>query len=194
MKKKEPSTYHQDLPGVLLYEGDIDGLISILRTSENLTVSFEHGDIVYETLAELREHQGEVLRELKITVEDEARFTFSTSVSFSKSPMGDVVYLLFGRGNELPFRQATDFLKARRRWRLVNDSLFRFIQVCLYGLPFGYFLPQAVCRNLIFLKKRHEYVGFFSRNESPIVRAGFGIAGSIVGYVIRFLQETWSGF
>ena len=53
---------------VVLYESDITDLVSILQdTEENLTVEFERGDTIYETLDELRGHQGEVLHDFKLT-------------------------------------------------------------------------------------------------------------------------------
>ena len=113
MKKKATTAHSELLPVVVLYEGDIDALISILSTSENPTVSFEHGDTVYETLAELREHQGEVLRDLTLRVEarntaDRVLFPSDLSVSFWKS----FVQLYCDAAHELEFRQATEFLKA----------------------------------------------------------------------------------
>ena len=227
MKKKNPPWRHTTvLPLVVLYEGDIDDLVSILRTSENSTVSFNHGDTVYETLAELREHQGEVLRELSLEVEtrvvdnDVAEFTtHSTQQSSVSLESNKPVILSCDSAHELQFRQATDFLKARRRWILDNDYLWAFVAVCLIVLPvLGFFSalsyldpspqraiimlgigvvwaatfwfsPVSIRRNLILLKKRHEHAGFFRRNESQIVRAGFGFAGGILGYVIRLLQE-----
>ena len=223
MKKKEPTTYTELLPVVVLYEGDIDGLISILRTSEESTVSFEHGDTVYETLAELREYQGEVLRDLTLRIEthnDADGFTHPTDVSFSKYFLSHRVSLSVDSAHELQFRRAIEYLKARRRRILGNDFLWIFVQTCLFVLPvFGYLhiriyfdpSPQRFIillgigvlwaasvlfftqvnfrRNLIVLKKRHEHASFFRRNESQIVRAGFGLAGGILGYVIRLLQE-----
>ena len=114
MRKKIPDRYSQWFPVVVLYAGDIDHLVSIFRTSESATVSFEHGDIVYETLAELREHQGEVLREFELVVEtsgDEIGYTRS-SVDFKS----DCVYLSSESAHELPFRQAKDFLELKCRW------------------------------------------------------------------------------
>ena len=116
MKKKNPPWQHMtSLPLVVLYEGDIDDLVSILRTSENSTVSFNHGDTVYETLAELREHQGEMLREFTLEVETRVVDTYLTQrskVSLSKNSG----VLSCDSAHELQFRQATELLKARRRW------------------------------------------------------------------------------
>ena len=57
------------------------------------------------------------------------------------------------------------------------------IQVLARGV--WIFTLSNLRQNLIFLKKRHEHAGFFRRHESHIVRAGFGLAGGILGYAIR---------
>ena len=89
MKKKiTPFRHTTVFPLVVLYEGDIDELVSILRTSESSTVSFNYGDTAYETLAELREDQGEVLRELQLEVaarEVDTSFAQRSTVSLSKN-------------------------------------------------------------------------------------------------------------
>ena len=126
MKKKEPRHHTERLPVVVLYEGDINELASILHTSESSTVSFEKGDTIYESLDELRELQGEVLHDFNLVVEthsDEIGYTHS-SVNFKS----DHVMLSCNSTHELPFRQAIDFFKARRRWMAkVPDSLWFFM-------------------------------------------------------------------
>ena len=88
---------------------------------------------------ELREHQGEVLRELSLEVEtrvvdnDVAEFTtHSTQRSSVSLESNKPVVLSCDSAHELQFRQATDFLKARRRWILDNDYLWAFVT----GLPY----------------------------------------------------------
>ena len=205
---------------VVLYESDITDLVSIFQdTEENLTVEFERGDTIYETLDELRELEGEVFHDFKLTVETTDEISRPrASVSFESDYVG---LSCNGPAQELPFRQAIDFLKARRRWMAkVPDSLWSFMDFLF--LPAAFFLIYAalvyagyaseplllvvslgVCiflvyalgrlvkihRNLLFLKKRHEHAGFFRRNESHIVKAGIGLVAGILGYVIRLLQE-----
>ena len=205
---------------VVLYESDITDLVSIFQdTEENLTVEFERGDTIYETLDELRELEGEVLHDFNLTVKTNDEISWPrASVSFES----DYVWLSCnGPVQELPFRQAIDFLKARCRWMAkVPDPLWFFMDflvlpaaffpnLCCAGLrrlrvgaaPLSglawrlYFLVYAlgglvkIHRNLLFLKKRHEHAGFFRRNESHIVKAGIGLVAGILGYVIRLLQE-----
>ena len=206
-------------PVVVLYESDIDELVSTFCTSKNSTVSFEHGDSIYDTLAALREDQGDVLREFKLEVvtRDEEIHRARSSVSFESG--GGILYC--DSAHELQFRQATEFLKARRRWMgKISDTLWFVMQsspfcisvvayfniriysdpslqrsIILYSIAvFGVvsawlFSRVTIRRNLLFLKKRHEHAGFFRRNESHIVRAAFGVAGGILGYVIRLIQE-----
>ena len=112
---------------VVLYESDITDLVSILQdTEENLTVEFERGDTIYETLDELRGHQGEVLHDFKLTVKTNDEISRPrASVSFESDYVG---LSCNGPAQELPFRQAIDFLKARRRWMAkVPDSLWFFM-------------------------------------------------------------------
>ena len=140
MKKKEPRHHTERLPVVVLYEGDINELASILHTSESSTVSFEKGDTIYESLDELRELQGEVLYDFNLVVEthsDEIGYTHS-SVNFKS----DHVMLSCNSTHELSFRQATDFLKARRRWTAkVPDPLWEIMYFLF--LPAAFFLMYA---------------------------------------------------
>ena len=205
---------------VVLYESDITDIVSIFQdTEENLTVEFERGDTIYETLDELRELEGEVLHDFNLTVKANDEISWPrASVSFESDYVG---LSCNGPAQELPFRQAIDFLKARRRWMAkVPDPLWSFMDFLflpaalfliyaalvyagyasgplLFVVSFGVciFLVSAlgglvkIRRNLLFLKKRHEHAGFFRRNESHIVKAGIGLVAGILGYVIRLLQE-----
>ena len=180
-------------------------------------MEFERGDTIYETLDELRGHQGEVLHDFKLTVKTNDEISRPrASVSFESDYVG---LSCNGPAQELPFRQAIDFLKARRRWMAkVPDSLWFFMGlvfppagfVLIYAalfyagyvpsrffvwVLFGVYIVVSAAvsgrvkihRNLIFLKKRHEHAGFFRRNESHIVKAGIGLIFGILGYVIRML-------
>ena len=221
MKKKKPTGRIEQLPVVVLYQGDIEELASILKEEESSPVSFELGDTVYDTLDELREHQGEMLREFAIVVEtrsDDFRYE-RAYVSFE----GDHVWLCCSPTQELSFLRAREFLKARRRWMskapdalwpvlslllpLLVLSTLLTVTLRLYTSPFGGFMfwvmiivyvvgmiavfsdRVRIRRNLLFLKKRHEHVGFVKRHESHIVKYGIGIISGILGYLIRLLQD-----
>ena len=88
----------------------------------------------------LREIQGEVLHDFELTVKanDEINWRRS-SVSFQSDYVG---LSCNGPVQELPFRQAIDFLKARRRWTAkVPDPLWEIMNFLF--LPAAFFLIYA---------------------------------------------------
>ena len=174
MKKKEPTVRWERLPVVVLYQGDIEELASILKKTENSTVSFELGDTVYDTLAELREHQGEVLREFEIVVK-----THSDDIGYERADVSfksDYVSLTCGATQELSFRRAREFLKAKCRWMgKVPDSLW-----IVLSLP----LPLLVLSALPIVA--------LSLSTSPLSRfvLWVSIIVSVVGLVALFSERV----
>ena len=199
---------------VVLYQDDIERLITILSMSASTNVALEHRDFIYETFAELREAQGNLIRELELRATPTDANTYRNSVISLK---GTLVHLHFDATHELAFRQAKDFLGSRYHWtaRLPAWTWFwvvPFLPLLLLTSALNFIDPVpaqtiglVACAitgvwiwasvlilrrpNFIFLHKRHEHTGFAKRHESTIVKALFGLAGSMVGYVLRLLQE-----
>ena len=220
MRQKAPTEHTQHLSIVVLYEDDIDRLLTILNMSGSATVSLEHGAFIFDTLNELRNAKGDVIRELRLKSEpnDDNTRHRSSLVSFD----GSHVHLYFDATHELAFLQAKDFLSARRAWTAkVPTSVWFGMTIVIFfspivvfntqlptdgALPFWtnavagallawplagfWFLLRIFQRhNVIYLKKRHEIPRFVKRHESTIVKSLIGLGGSIIGYVIRLIQE-----
>ena len=220
MRQKAPTNHSQQLSNVVLYEDDIVRLMAILNMSGSATVSLEHGDFIYDTLEELRNVNGDVIRELQLTgtLNDDSYRYRRSYVSFD----GSFVYLHFDATHELAFRQARDYLIARRPWKarlptlvwygmlIVVSSMPMVVRAILTSTnvastfvinattgalivlsiaAFWFLLRITRIQNLIYLKKRYEHSSFVKRHESTIVKALFGLVGSIIGYLFRIFQE-----
>ena len=214
MKYKDPSGHEDTLSIVVLYEDDMERLINILSMSASANVSLEHRDVIYETPTELRDAHGNLIRELKLRATPTDANAYRDSVISFRDY---IVYLQFDTAHELAFRQARDFLRSRCHWTakwptwtwlwvvpfivfllLIGAGTFidpvptQIVVLVACAITVGWMWASVLVlqrRNWIFLHKRHEHTGFVRRHESTIIKALFGLAGSIIGYVLRLLQE-----
>lgn len=134
MKKKKPTSRFERLPVVVLYQEDIEELASILDADSK--VSFELDDIIYESIDELRDHKGEVLRQFEIRAKTTSkdRGYDDASVSFDD----DCVRLSCSATQELSFWRAKEFLLEKRSWLgRIPDLLWFILSVILPILVLG---------------------------------------------------------
>ena len=211
MRRKTPLHYDATLPKVVVYREDLEHLVSIFSMSGLAHVSFEYGDYIYDTLDDLRDAHGDCIRALRLCATPHDANYGMLSLSLT----GYIVYLNCDATHELAFRQAKDFLATKHHWTSRVGSNFWFMAVppvttvllwhgmrimsadiatrgvvtgAVIGTLFVGLTLLLQRPNVIFLQRRHKYVGLLKRHEATIVKAIFGLAGSVVGYVLRLLQ------
>jgi hypothetical protein len=214
VKKIISSGYEGSLPPVVLYEPDLQLVIDVLLTHADTTVSIECGDTVYDSLAELRDHESHLIRTLKITATVTKVGAFDRcSVHFYDNR----VYLVAGAGFELQARRIAEILTQKRAilGRIPQDLWFAMIAVVwlafavvptllhygvgLDGTP--YMILTLVClagvialasgrvrlrRNALVLRRSHEHQNILQRYAPDIVKAVIsGLIGGLIGYWLK---------
>ena len=212
MRRKTPARYDAALSKVVVYREDLEHLASIFSMSGRAQVSFEYGDYIYDTLDDLHEAHGDCIRELKLCATPHDANYNTSSLSLT----GPFVFLNCDATDELAFRQAKDFLTTKHPWtsRVVSASWFMAAvppatalllwygmhivsaDVATRGIVIGAVVGTLFVGsillvqrpNLVFLQRRHRHAGLLKRHEATIIKAVFGLAGTVIGYVIRLLQ------
>lgn len=114
MKKLSPSSLTGRTSVVLLYEPDIKHIADLLATRPGSVVTFKCGDSEFESIEDLRQHLGEVLRLLKIEAEVKGS-GLGEYGSISVDFWDDRVFVHALSGFELQFHQVLDLLRPKRR-------------------------------------------------------------------------------
>lgn len=198
MKKITSGRYSRQLPPVFLYEGDLQQIVDVLADKAGTVVSLQCGDTLYESIAELREHEGDVLHSLDVRARFEAEHK---SGSCSVDLADKFTYLSGDSGFELQCRRVEELLRAKTRLSGKVPYQYWFagyslLILLLIGLPtimtrgFGLtgtpsIVVSIVCfigwaimlsgkvrfrRNTIVLRKRHETQNLAQRYGPEILK------------------------
>lgn len=206
MRRIEAKDYWSgDLPTVTLYRQDIDEILAIIhgRTGSK-DVSIGSGDYLFDSLDELKTEQGNLIDRLKLKapglqLEIDRRHV---SMGGLDTPEGkQILAILRSRRRRFGFVLpgvagligiASSFLLvltlglstiATSRWVVLG-----LVPALVALTTIAWILPP---KSRVFLIRRHEHQAFWARHAGDFIKAGIGLSGTVLGYVVRMLQEYY---